>query len=194
MLTRLLIIACLSLPLATSVAHAERADSTQPVNIEADRVSVDDRNKTHTFEGSVVLSQGTLAIRGDRLVVTQSDDGFQKGIATGGTGGRASFRQRREGRSEYVEGTAERIEYDGRTERATLIGRAEVRSGGDLVKGQYIEYDGSTEKYLVTNGRKPGTGDAPATSRVRAVIQPKGMNAAPETAAPASPAEPAQSR
>ena len=53
-------------------------------NIEADRVSVDDRNKTHTFEGNVVLSQGTLSIRGDRLVVTQNDDGFQKGVATGG--------------------------------------------------------------------------------------------------------------
>lgn len=78
------LIACLAMTLASVPVHAERADSKQPVNIEADRVSVDDRNKTHTFEGNVVLSQGTLSIRGDRLVVTQNDDGFQKGVATGG--------------------------------------------------------------------------------------------------------------
>lgn len=187
MFKRFLMIACLSMTLASVAAHAERADSKQPVNIEADRVSVDDRNKTHTFEGNVVLSQGSLSIRGNRLVVTQNDDGFQTGVATGGKDGRASFRQRREGRSEFVEGLAERIEYDGRTEKATLRGRAEVRSGGDLVKGQYIEYDGVTENYLVTNGKAPGTTSAETSQRVRAVIQPKGPAAAPASAAESSP-------
>ena len=177
------LIACLAMTLASVPVHAERADSKQPVNIEADRVSVDDRNKTHTFEGNVVLSQGTLSIRGDRLVVTQNDDGFQKGVATGGKDGRASFRQRREGRSEFVEGLAERIEYDGRTEKATLRGRAEVRSSGDLVKGQFIEYDGMTENYLVTNGSAPGSAGTESSSRVKAVIQPKGSSA-PANAAP----------
>ncbi|MEZ5612290.1 MAG: lipopolysaccharide transport periplasmic protein LptA [Rhodocyclaceae bacterium] len=176
-----LLIACLSMTLASMAAHAERADSKQPVNIEADRVSVDDRNKTHTFEGNVILSQGTLSIRGNRLVVTQNEDGFQKGVAIGGADGRASFRQRREGRNEFVEGLAEKIEYDGRTEKATLVGRAEVRSGGDLVKGQYIEYDGMTENYLVTNGRAPGTSSSESSPRVKAVIQPKGISPAPAT-------------
>lgn len=174
-----LLIACLSITLASMAAHAERADSKQPVSIEADRVSVDDRNKTHTFEGNVILGQGTLSIRGNRLVVTQNDDGFQKGVAIGGADGRASFRQRREGRKEFVEGLAERIEYDSRTEKATLIGRAEVRSGGDLVKGQYIEYDGMTENYLVTNGKASGTPANEDSPRVRAVIQPKGGTPAP---------------
>ena len=185
MLKRFLI-ASLSLTLASVAAHAERADSKQPVNIEADRVSVDDRNKTHTFEGNVILSQGTLSIRGNRLVVTQNDDGFQTGIATGGKDGRASFRQRREGRNEFVEGLAERIEYDGRTETATLLGKAEVRSGGDQVKGQYIEYNGITENYLVTNGKSPGAASGESAPRVRAVIQPKG-NASSMTTEPGTP-------
>lgn len=167
-------LAAASLALAAALpALAERADRTQPVNIEANRVSVDDRNKVHIFEGNVVLTQGTLVIKGDKLVVTQGADGFQSGVATGGTGGLASFRQKREGRDIYVEGEAERIEYDSRSERARLFNRAHVRSGGDEVRGHYIEYDALSENYLVTNepGRSADSGSG--DGRVRAVIQPK---------------------
>src|ERR1700680_4935710 len=90
-------------------AHAERADRDKPVNLEADRVTVDDAKQVATFEGNVVLTQGTLTIRGDRMVVQQDADGFKHGVAYGNL---ASFRQKREGYDEYIEGYAERIEYD----------------------------------------------------------------------------------
>ncbi|MDI3490154.1 MAG: lipopolysaccharide export system protein LptA, partial [Thauera sp.] len=67
-------------------AFAERADRDQPVNIEADNMTVDDRNKVHVFEGSVVLTQGSLVIKGDKLVVTQDAAGFQNGVATASGG------------------------------------------------------------------------------------------------------------
>ena len=87
----------------------------------------------------------------------------------------ASFRQKLEGSTEYVNGEAERIEYDSRAERAKLFQRAYVRSGGDEVRGAYIEYDAVSENYLVTNA--PGTNtNAASTGRVRATIQPKGDN------------------
>ena len=165
----------LALPAA---AMAERGDSSQPVSIEANRGSIDNRNKVHIFEGSVVLTQGTLVIRCEKLVVTQDAKGFQRGVATGGKDGRASFRQRRDGRTEFVEGRAERIEYDGLREKATLTGRAEVKSGGDEVRGQYIEYDGKTETYLVTNG-KADPGGGTSAGRVRAVIQPRDSSKKP---------------
>lgn len=163
----------LALGIAPLTALAERADRDQPVNIEANRVSVDDRNKIHTFEGEVVLTQGTLEIRGAKLVVTQGADGFQTGVATGTEKRPATFRQRREGSGEYVDGEGERIEYDGRNERAKLFNNARVTSGGDEVRGHYIEYDALSENYLVTN--QPGAKPAAATGdgRVRAVIQPK---------------------
>ena len=55
--------------LAVTPAHAEKADRSKPVNLEADRVTVDESKQTATFEGNVVLTQGTLIIRGDRMVV-----------------------------------------------------------------------------------------------------------------------------
>lgn len=169
---------------ASSITLAERADREQPVNIEADRVTVDERNKVHTFHGNVVLTQGTLVIRGAKLVVTQGADGFQTGVASGEGDRLARFRQKREGRDEYVEGEAERIEYDSRTERAKLLNRARVNSGGDELRGHYIEYDALTENYAASslptqNGQTGGDG------RVRAVIQPKGNG-------PATPAPPSQ--
>ena len=59
---------------------AEKADREKPINIEADRVSMDDINKVQVFEGNVVLIQGTMQLRTSKLVVTQDEDGFQKAM------------------------------------------------------------------------------------------------------------------
>jgi lipopolysaccharide export system protein LptA len=181
MLKPLSAVAAAALVAISFAAHAEKADREKPINLEADRISMDDVKKVQVFEGNVVLNQGTLQIRTSRLVVTQDTDGFQKGVATGGANGLARFRQKRDARDEYIEGESERIEHDARNEKTEFFVRAWVRSGLDEVKGQYISYDALTEKYLVTNGAgetKTATGTAQA--RVRAIIQPKGKNAVPD--------------
>lgn len=166
------------LALAAPHVLAERADREKPISLDADRISVDDVKKVQLFEGNVVLRQGTLEIRASRIVVTQDADGFQRGIASGGDGGLARFKQKREGKDEYIEGQGERIEHDARNERTEFFVRAWVRSGLDEVKGNYIAYDSLTEKYLVTSG-VAADGKTPAKvegGRVRAIIQPKGKN------------------
>ena len=102
---------CLLLAALPTVVLAEKGDREKPINVEADRVSIDDIKKVQIFEGNVVMSQGTLQLRTSKLVVTQDADGFQKGVATGGPNGLARFRQKREGKEEYIEGEGERIEY-----------------------------------------------------------------------------------
>ena len=164
-----------------SGAQAQTDDRAQPVNLEADKVSVDERNRVHIFEGNVTLQQGTLVIRANKIVVSQDTEGFQKGVATGGPGGLARFKQQRQGRDDFVEGEAERIEHDGRTEITQFFNRAYVKSGQDEVRGQHVTYNSRTENYTVTGGAKPGAPSS-AGSRVRAVIMPK---SAPTPAAPA---------
>ncbi len=164
------------LSLAAAPSHAERADRGKPVNIEADRVTVDDKNKIHIFEGHVVLTQGTLTIRSDKLVVSQDLEGYQRGIATGGEGGLARFRQKREGKNEWVEGEGERIEHDARSELSQFFQRGRVKSGEDEVRGQYIQFNGLTETYLVTNG--PNATTVPSQQwRVQVTLQPKKKDA-----------------
>ena len=112
----------------TGPAWAEKADAEKPVNLEADRVSVDDVKKLQIFEGNVQLVKGTLIIRAERIVVSQDDDGYQRGVATGSGSALARFRQKREGVDEYVEGEAERIEHDARNEKTEFFMRARVKS------------------------------------------------------------------
>jgi lipopolysaccharide export system protein LptA len=177
---------CATLLAAATLSHAEKADRNKPVNLEADRVTVDDVNKVHNFDGNVTLSQGTLSIRGDKLVVKQDAEGFQNGIATANPGNLARFRVKREGREEFIDGEAERIEHDAKTEVTKLFNRAYVKSGQDEVRGQYIVIDGQKETYSVTSGPS-GTVVPGRDNRVRAVIQPKNKPAAPEAAAPGQP-------
>jgi len=171
-------------------AHAEKADRDKPVNLDADRIIIDDAKKINIFEGNVQLVQGTLTIRSEKLVVTQDADGYKNGVATGGPGGLARFRQKREGKDEYVEGEAERIVHDGKLDKTEFFQRAHVKSGQDEVHGQYISFDSKNENYLVSSG-PAGAGPVAlpgANNRVRAVIQPKHKAG---TATPPPPGKPA---
>ncbi len=161
-----LILAMLSQPVL-----AERADRDKPLQLEASRISIDDAKKIQILEGDVIVIKGTMMLRADRVVITEDQYGFQKGVAFGGKDGLARIRQKREGKDEYSEGEAERIEYNTNSEVAEFFNRAWVRSGEDQVKGDYIWYDGISEKYLVTAGQNRDPKAPPA--RVRAIIQPK---------------------
>lgn len=155
---------------AGTAAMAERADRNKPVNLEADKVTIDDAKKIAVFRGNVVLRQGTLEIRGDRMEVRQDKDGFNRGTTWGD---RAYFRQKREGFDEYIEGWAERLEYDGRAETMKMFVRAHVKRGQDEVRGNYISYDAKSEFYQVIGGGASTADASQSGGRVRAVIQPK---------------------
>ena len=166
----------LLISLISTAALAERADRDKPLQLEANRVSIDDAKKIQILEGDVLLIKGTMVLKADRVVITEDQYGFQKGTAFGGKNGLARIRQKREGREEYVEGEAERIEYNTNNEVAELFHRAWVKSGEDEVRGDYIWYDGISEKYLVTAGDSVRDAKAPP-ARVRAIIQPKNKGA-----------------
>jgi lipopolysaccharide export system protein LptA len=155
---------------ATGGAHAEKADKDKPVNIEADKLSIDDVKKESVFEGNVVLTQGTLMLKADRVVVRQDQQGFNYGFAFGKP---AYFRQKREGFDEYIEGNAERLEYDGRQDKVQLFSNAQIRRGLDEVRGDYISYDAVTEFYQVMGGGKVAATPTNPSGRVQVTLQPR---------------------
>ena len=167
-------------------AGAEKADKEKPINLEADRVSIDDAKKVSIFEGNVVLTQGTLVIRADRMIVREDAQGFNHGTAYGTP---VTFRQKRDGVDEYIEGEALRVEYDGRVERLQLFNRAQLKRGADEVRGSYISYDQPTEIFNAVGTHDDGSGKS-TPGRVRAVIQPKNKDK-PQSPGPALPLKPA---
>lgn len=154
---------------------AEAADREKPIELEADTVTVNDAKKTSTYTGNVILTQGTLEIHADKLVVREDKDGFQHSTSTGNP---TTFKQKRDGKDEYMEGSAQRIEYDGRMDKVHLYTKAWVKRGQDIVYGDFISYDANAEYAEVVGGTKSTT-DPNSSGRVKAIIQPKNKQPAP---------------
>lgn len=169
--------AALALPAATL---AERADRDKPMNVEADALRYDDINQTSVFTGHVIITKGTIVLRGARVDVAQDPQGYQHGVVTAEPGKRAFYRQKRDGVDEYVEGESDRIEYDGKADRVKFIDHAELRrfqgaTQTDDILGSVITYDNSNDTFAVDGGpASPAPG-----GRVRAVLGPRTPASAP---------------
>jgi lipopolysaccharide export system protein LptA len=157
---------CLGTPMA---AFAESADRDKPIELEADSVTVNDAKKISTYSGNVILTQGSLVIHADKLIVREDKEGFQHSTSTGNP---TTFKQKREGKNEYMEGGGQRVEYDGRMDKVQLYTRAWVKRGEDIVRGEYISYDANAEYAEAIGGSKSANGTT-TPGRVKATIQPK---------------------
>jgi lipopolysaccharide export system protein LptA len=173
--------------------HAENADRNQPMNIEADSLRYDDLNQISVFAGNVVLTKGTIQIRGGRVEVRQDPQGYQFGVVTAEPGKLAFFRQKREGVDEFIEGEGETIDYDGRADTIKFVSKAQLRryqgvTLNDEFNAGVIVYNNTNDVFTLDGA--PGTGakgsvgqaGAPA-GRVRAMLTPKPDNTAPANTA-----------
>lgn len=187
------ILAVAALSLASLTASAERADSLKQAKIDFNNAHIDEVTQTRTFTGNVVLTRGTLTIKADKAVLKESPEGYMAVTLTAAPGQPATFRQKRDGGPDlWVEGQAQRIEYDERTELVKLFSNAVVKQleGKRMtseVNGPFISYDNRTEQANVFNDTsgesKPGGG------RGTIIIAPR--RTAPAAAPAATPAAPA---
>lgn len=169
---------------AASLAHAEKTDRNQPLSFAADAARVDDAQRLNILTGNVEITKGSMVVRSDRVEVRQNADGTQTATATGGAGGRAYFRQKRDGVDEAIEGEAEKVVYEGKADTVHFSGRAIMRrlngrSVTDEVTGQAIVYDNKTSVFQVVGASGNAAPNAPK-GRVRGVISPRPAEAAPD--------------
>ncbi|MEJ8840408.1 lipopolysaccharide transport periplasmic protein LptA [Ramlibacter sp. AN1133] len=165
-------------------AGAERADRNKPMNVEADSLRYDDLQQTSIFTGKVVVTKGTIIIRGAKMVVKQDPEGFQFGTVTAEAGKQAYFKQKRDGVDEYIEGEAETIEYDGKADKVKFIGRAEMRrlrgaTINDETSGSVITYDNTNDQFTVEGGASAGGTPSNPGGRVRATLAPRAAASGP---------------
>lgn len=193
-LTRAFLLWLAALALFGGAVQAETADRNKPMNVESDALRYDDLKQTSVFTGRVVLSKGTILIRGARVDVRQDADGYQFGLVTAEHGKLAFFRQKREGVDEFIEGEGEVIEYDGRADTVKFIGKAQLRryrgaTLNDEMTGAVILYNNTTDVFSIDGAIAKASSGAPA-GRVRAMLTPT-PDAAGKSANGASPALPA---
>ena len=187
------------------LAQAARADRDQPMSIDSDSTkgsTVDLNNHTATFVGNVVIKQGTLIIKADRLELKEEPDGRKVGFAIGSADRPANFRQRSDRPDEWTEGEAQRIEYDSEANRVRFVGSAHLKvlrndQVTDEGRAAVISYDTQLETIQfdgkpATPGTAASSGDA--SGRTHVVFAPRQLRAASSPATAASrPATPAAS-
>jgi lipopolysaccharide export system protein LptA len=160
-------------------AAAERADREKEIVVGADRLTADDANRTSTFEGNVIVTQGTMRMTAAKVTVREDKERFKFYVATGAP---VTFRQKRDSIDEWVEGYAERAEFDDRNDVLKLFNHAKVKSNQNEITGDFISYDMRREVAQVS-GAPPGT-EPPPNSRVKVIIMPAKKEAAPKAAKP----------
>ncbi len=160
--------------LPSSLALAERADRNKPIQLESDSATVEDYKRKDTFRistfvGNVILTQGTIVIKADKIIMKEDLKGYRYATAHGDL---VSFRQKRDGANEFIEAWSQRVEYDDKTDKIELFGKARLKRGPDEVKGDYISYDVARDFFQVKGNNTKNEVENP-DRRVRVVIQPK---------------------
>lgn len=172
-------------------AGAEKADRSKPLVIDADKPStLDTQRQVVVFNGNVVIAQGTLLLRAERVEVREAKDRERFVTAIGSDGRPATYRQKRDTPNEWVEGSADRIEYDTRSDVLNFSGNASVRrlrgnEVADEIAGGSITWDNGAGLFRVAGGAATA---ANPSGRIRAILAPRADPAA--SAPPAADAPP----
>lgn len=158
---------CLLLPLATAPVLAQQGDASAPIEVEADRLDLDDRAGTAVYTGDVDIRQGSMQLTGDRVEIRRNAAGeLSRAIATGE---RAYIEQQPDPAEPVVRGWGRTIIYHVAERRVELIDRAELHQGGDTFDGGYLEYFLDRR---VVQARAEGEG-VEGRQRIRMTLQPE---------------------
>lgn len=155
-------------------------DWQQAMTILSDTAEIDRRAGTVIYEGNVVLTQGTLKIEADRLLVLRDGDSLEKAVAEGSP---AYYEQQIEVGKPVTTAHGNRIDYYTVERRITLRGDAQLQQDGNLFSGDQITYDMISETVKASGNQATsdpmGTSETTSDGRIRVVIQPPKPKAAP---------------
>jgi lipopolysaccharide export system protein LptA len=158
----------LATALAAAPALAERADREKQAVVVADKWLADEGTRESVFEGNVVVTQGTMRITAAKVTIREDKDRFKYYVASGAP---VTFRQKRDKVDEWIEGVAERAEFDDKDDVLKLFNRAKVKSSQNEIVAEYITYDMRRE-LAQAHGAQPGTQAPESTGRVKVIIVP----------------------
>ena len=148
-----------SLLAASLPAMALTGDTDQPIHIESDQQSLDMQGNIVTFTGNVVVTQGTIKINADKVVVTRPADQKGKEVIDG-YGNPATFYQ---------------MHYELQNDFVVLTGNAYLEQLDSNIKGDKITYLVKEQKMQAFSDK----GKRVTTVLVPSQIQDKSKSQAP---------------
>ncbi|AJI96472.1 lipopolysaccharide transport periplasmic protein LptA [Yersinia ruckeri] len=125
--------------LAASVpALALTGDTDQPINITSDKQSLDMTGNTATFTDNVIVKQGSIEIKADRMVISRPG-GDQSKTVIEGFGNPVTFYQMQDN-GKPVKGHGQKLRYEVAKEFVILTGDAYLEQLDSNIKGDKITY------------------------------------------------------
>jgi lipopolysaccharide export system protein LptA len=131
------LVLALFLSVLATPALADIDDRNKPINIKADRSEFDQRQGKQTFSGNVEVSQGSMAITADKVVIEIRDGAFYR---ITGVGSPIRFQQLGND-SELIRGQSRKIAYDTSSSQLTFEGNAQFERPGQKFSGETIRYN-----------------------------------------------------
>lgn len=162
-LATVMVLAC---ALAPGPLHALQGDRDEPISIEADQAERNESKGTTTYSGKVVMQQGSMKIKADKVVIYSDKDKVTQIVATGKP---AHYEQKPSVDESIVVAQANTLEYQIQEESLHLIDNAFLEQEGTNLSGNRIDYD--VRKSVVKAG-----GENKTNQRVRMIINPKALN------------------
>ena len=148
-------------------ALAEKADREKPIRYSANNLDGNEADQTVLLSGRVEVTQGTILLKADRVVLKQQPDGSYNVSATGKP---VTFRQKMDNSDEFVDAQALRVEYLGAKDLVELYDQSWIKRGKDELRGNFLTYNSATGAFA---GRGSPSATPSADGRVSGVIQPK---------------------
>lgn len=162
-----------SLLAASLPALALTGDTDQPIHIESDQQSLDMQGNIVTFTGNVIMTQGSIKINADKVVVTRP--GGEKGKEViDGFGNPATFYQMQDN-GKPVKGRAAKMHYELQNDFVVLTGNAYLEQVDSNIKGDKITYLVKEQKMQAFSEK----GKRVTTVLVPSQLQDKNKNQAP---------------
>lgn len=149
------------LMLNSSAVFALASDRNQPITLEAQNATFNDRTGITTYTGNVVIQQGTLKLQANSLVAQLSDDKKIQSVTAQGTP--AKFQQQMDGNRGLARGQARKIVYNAETGIITLSGGAFLTQAGATFSGETVRYSMNKRDIQASGGNK---------GRIKIVIPP----------------------
>ncbi|MBC8210928.1 MAG: lipopolysaccharide transport periplasmic protein LptA [Gammaproteobacteria bacterium] len=155
------IISLLSFPIYVNALSTDRA---QAIDIQADKLDIDDAQHISIYQGNVEMHQGSLHIIADKIVFffDSNNDLLRLEIE----GSPASLKQLSD-KNQKLTGSARKIIYTDNQLLLNLEGEARFNSDRDTIEGDWISVNTDTD--ALRAGSKKGE------NRVRMLIQPKNL-------------------
>ena len=164
-------LAVMSLSVITSYTVALPDDWQKEMTILLESAEIDRRAGTVVYEGNVILTQGTLKIEADRLMILRNGDTLEKAVAEGD---RARYQQQIEVGKPLTTALGNRIDYYTGERRIIITGDAELEQEGNIFSGERITYDMATETVRADGTTAESSTDSTDedSGRIKVVIQP----------------------